>query len=503
MTNCSTDDAGKKSDELTAKWDAFAAKVAREKAEREQQRKADAERYEAEKARAVAEAAAAERQRREQEERDRQNPPVRITLGPRNGTPKRTAIFWNEGKEVFRDVLDPDAAWQREPFIKEGLKRSGYNQMTWWERPGFPNHTSLDAQLVALAAAKDQPAGDPTRAPVVLTMQNIEAQPVEWLWSHWIPRGAITVLDGDPGRGKSTIVLDLGARRSRGWAMPPGGGPSGEAPADVLIMSAEDDLGRTIRPRLQAAGADLGRIHALTTIGSGEDGRPPMLPHDISAMERIVTDHGVALVVIDPLMAYLADGVDSHKDQCIRRVMHHLAAMAQRTGAAVLLVRHLHKQVGGPALYRGGGSIGIVGAARSALLVGQDPDDEHRRILARTKGNLGPCPRSLAYRLEPSGDVATVAWLGESDLLADDILPAPSNHRRRAEATDEAAEWLKGVLAKGPMDAETVLEQAKAEGLADKTLRRAKKRLGVKSGREGFGAEGRFMWRLVTDEDQE
>src|SRR5262249_49287828 len=152
---------------------------------------------------------------------------------------------------------------------------------------------------------------------------------------------------------------------------------------------------------------DLTLIGTIEAIGQGEDARLPMLPVDLAAIERRIIERGVKLLIIDPVLGYMADGIDSHKDQSVRRVMHQLALVEQRTAVAILLIRHLSKQPGGPALYRGGGSIAIIAAARSALLLGQDPEDENRRILARNKGNLCACPRSLAYSLKPDGDVAT------------------------------------------------------------------------------------------------
>src|SRR5262249_44356010 len=184
----------------------------------------------------------------------------------------------------------------------------------------------------------------------------------------------------------------------RGWAMPPGGGPGDCEPGDVLILNAEDDLARTIKPRLLAMDADLSKIHALTELPDGDQGRPPVLPDDLDRIEQTVIDLKVVFVVIDPLMAFLAGKVDAHKDSDVRRVLPRVKMLAERTQAAVLVVRHLNKlgSVSEP-LYRGGGSIGIIGAARSALLVAKHPQDPGRRVLARTKGNLSAQPQALSY----------------------------------------------------------------------------------------------------------
>ena len=187
-----------------------------------------------------------------------------------------------------------------------------------------------------------------------------------WLWEGYIPAGKITLVDGDPGEGKSTLTLDIAARVSRGGPMPDrSAGGSGT----VLIMSAEDGVADTIVPRLSAAGANLRRVHILTEVrGVSDDGkivtRPVELPGDLPIVERIIREHRVVLVVIDPLMAYLSGTVNSFRDQDVRRALHPLAQLAETTGATFVVVRHLNKSAGGKAMYRGGGSIGIGGAAR-------------------------------------------------------------------------------------------------------------------------------------------
>jgi hypothetical protein len=261
------------------------------------------------------------------------------------------------------------------------------------------------------------------RSPVYRRMSDVKPQPIRWFWRGWIPRGALTLLDGDPGFFKSTIAIGLAARATRGWAMPPAeiGDVVGE-PEQVLILSAEDDVAGTVRPRLDAAGADATRVYHLDAIRAGEEEQPPVLPFDLLVVEAMIREHGITLVVIDPFMAFLDGKIDSHRDQDVRRCLHRLKIIAERTGCAVLVIRHLNKLHGGPALYRGGGSIGIVGAARSALIVGRDPQDQDRYVLASTKCNLSARPKSLAYRAQSAGDVACIYWEGECDLTADDIL---------------------------------------------------------------------------------
>jgi hypothetical protein len=206
---------------------------------------------------------------------------------------------------------------------------------------------------------------------VGISLADVEPQRVEWLWKGRIPLGKLTVIDGDPGTGKSAMVNDIVARISAGRAMPD------NSPAEVggaVLLNAEDGLSDTVRPRLEAAGADLQRVLALATTPD-KDGieRLLSLPEDIPVLRRGVEQVGARLVVVDPLMAFLSGSVDSHRDQDVRRALAPLARLAEETGAAVVAVRHLTKTEGSNPLYRGGGSIGIVGAARSALLVAKAP----------------------------------------------------------------------------------------------------------------------------------
>src|SRR5262249_6725593 len=156
-----------------------------------------------------------------------------------------------------------------------------------------------------------------------------------------------------------------------------------------------------------------------------EDGTliPPTLA-DIAALESAIGQTDAVLLIVDVLMAYLPSGADAHKDQDIRRVLSRLASLAERTGCTVLLLRHVTKSTARNPLYRGGGSIGIVGAARAGLLAAFDPDDPDRRVLAVVKSNLGPTPPSLAYTLTEAGGygAARVHWLGETTHSARTLL---------------------------------------------------------------------------------
>ncbi|WP_100501941.1 AAA family ATPase [Geodermatophilus chilensis] len=330
-------------------------------------------------------------------------------------------------------------------------------------------------------------------APTVITMSDVEPERVQWLWPGRLPLGKLVVIDGDPSTGKSTLTLDLAARVSTGGTWPDGALSAG--PRDVLLLSAEDGVADTIAPRLAAAGADRLRVHVLADVPQvDEDGNvrrvPPSLPRDVGLIEKVVAEKKVAFIVVDVLMAFLNSGVDSHRDQDVRGVLHQLASMAERAGCTVVLIRHLNKAGGSNALYRGGGSIGIVGAARAAYLVARDPEDEDRRIFAVTKCNLALEPPSLAYRLvdDPDHGCARIEWEDAPvEHTAASLLRGPVDDEDRTER-DEAADWLLGYLTDngGTAARKDIVKAARAAGYSEATLKRAKDRAAVKHSSEGF-----------------
>jgi len=325
-------------------------------------------------------------------------------------------------------------------------------------------------------------------------LDTVMPEQVTWLWPGRIPLGKLTVVDGDPGLGKSAMTMDLAARLSAGQPFPD---DTPTEAAGVVLLTAEDGLADTIVPRLQVAGADLSRILSLATLpAGGETERLTTLPDDIPTIEQAIEEVGARLVIIDPLMAFLGGDVNSYRDQDVRRALTPLAKMAERTSAAVVLVRHLNKSTGGQALYRGGGSIGIIGAVRSGLLVAKDPEDAQRRVLASTKSNLGQPPTAWAYRLEGTENGAPrVVWLGESQHGAEALLTPPSSEEDRT-AKDDAKDFLQAALSGGCVEAAKVTQEAGTLGIAGKTLTRAKQALGVQSSRNGFGPGSRISWCL-------
>ncbi len=260
--------------------------------------------------------------------------------------------------------------------------------------------------------------------------------------------GKLALVDGDPGLGKSAMTLHLAPRVSTGKGFPDGATCE---PAGVVLLSAEDGLADTIRPRLDAAGANVGRILALATMPdkNGHD-RLLSIPEDVPLIEKGVRRVGARLIVVDPLMAFLSGETNSHRDQDVRRVLAPLAGLAERTGACMLAVGNLNKAAADNPLYRGGGSIGIIGAARMAFVVGKDPQDENRRILASTKNNLAKPPKSLLFTLTEAGSGAVrVNWLGESEVSAHQLLATP-REEEHVDARSKAVEMLERCSGRWP-----------------------------------------------------
>lgn len=326
---------------------------------------------------------------------------------------------------------------------------------------------------------------------------------VKWIWKGRIPAGKVTMLDGDPGLGKSTITTDLTARVTTATAFPDG--DQLEKRRCVLLLSAEDSAEDTIVPRLKVAGADLRLVTILDHVVDPDGGpRQVELPADIDRIEKwcaslIYSDTldedsawtTPGLVIIDPLMAFFAGEVNAHRDQDVRRVLYRLKVMAEETGCAVVCVRHLNKMPGTNPLYRGGGSIGIIGAARAGLLVGADPDDGTRSILAVSKNNLGRKAPSLAYQVVEAsfrqGDdqikTGRVVWKGVSPHGAEDLLGHPVE--RAAPKQEEAGELLRSLLKDGAKPRAAIEKVAKAKKVSWRTIERAKADLEVIVERRG------------------
>lgn len=359
-----------------------------------------------------------------------------------------------------------------------------------------------------IAAARRQWAEDAERAGHVngdgarsIATSQVRRKQVRWLWPGRLPRGKLVVLDGDPDLGKSTLALDLAARLSVGATMPDGHRLDG--PSTVILLSAEDGVADTICPRLAAAGADGDRVRVFVEVetydehGAVAGVRPPELPRDLERLEAMIERFGADLVIVDVLMAFLAGDVNAHHDQDVRRVLHALARIAERLDCTIIVIRHLNKSGGGKALYRGGGSIGIVGAARVGLIVAEDPDDASRRILAVAKCNLAGRASALAYVIEehPIERCGHIRWLGTTRHSADQLVAPRVDDGADARPRALAAEFLTDLLAEGPMAVQDVKRAAQDAGLTWGTVRRAQEDLGITPTKVGRPGDREQWWQ--------
>jgi putative DNA primase/helicase len=344
---------------------------------------------------------------------------------------------------------------------------------------------------------------------------DLQIEKLEWVWPGRIPVGKLVLIGGPPGLGKSQLTTFISAVVSNGWAWPCGEGSA--KVGDVIFMNAEDGIRDTILPRLVAAGAALHRVHIVASVTKpdGKGRKTFSLKNDVELLEAKAKEIAeVRLIIIDPISAYMS-GTDANGNAEIREMMEPLSEMANRLHIAVLAVTHLNKGGGGglSVLQRFSGSIGIIAAARAGFVVLQDPEDEERRLFLEVKSNLGPKSKGLAFRMEQrlvTGDIVSSNIFFESEHVSqssDEALIASENRGAVAGQTSskmEAIEFLREILANGPVEVLEVERQARAATLLDddkrlrqnKPFRDARKDLGVLSTRDGFGPGARHYLSL-------
>jgi hypothetical protein len=410
---------------------------------------------------------------------------------------------WREQPSHFAGLSEDEILWDPRTSAEDHLEHVACNIVedesgddaiqTWTTAPLPLQSAKAEPMLTQEYAEPDEnlQAAKNGSGLVVANLSLVTPKKVEWLWPNWIPAAALSLIDGDPGMAKSTVAMDLAARLTTGRPMP--FEKNGAKPRDVIILSAEDDAHFTIRPRADAAGADVRRIHVVEAMRTKEGERPVVLPFDFDHIEWLALYYKVALIIIDPVPAYIGSEIDTNNDASTRKVLHRLKLLCERTGATVLMIRHLNKDQKQAALYRGGGSMAFVGAARAAMIVGQHPRQPDVKVLAMNKMNLGPMPLAATYRIVPAGDVAKIEWLDQEDLKPDEIIGAPGfSPNRRADALAAAKEFLVDELSGGPVEATAVFDRAEAERHALTTIKRAKKDLGIRSVKR----DDRWFWEL-------
>ena len=295
----------------------------------------------------------------------------------------------------------------------------------------------------------------------IIRMSDVELTPVEWLWKPYLPFGKLSVLQGNPGEGKTYFAMHLAAACTNGKLLP------NMEPFNVIYQTAEDGLGDTVKPRLIEAGADLDRVLVI-------DDSDVQLTLSDERIEKAIIENNARLVIIDPIQAYLGADVDMNRANEVRPIFMRLGQVAQRTGCAILLIGHLNKAAGMQSLQRGLGSIDIAAAVRSVMFIGKLKHDPTMRILTHEKSSLAPPGLSLAFSL---GDEGGFRWVGEYDITADEMLSGIEPQRETK--TQQAKDLICTLLAGGKQVLSEDIDKAALErDIPGRTVRDAKRELG-------------------------
>jgi len=317
----------------------------------------------------------------------------------------------------------------------------------------------------------------------IVTLSQIEPQEVSWLWEPYIAQGTLSMLSGDPGAGKTYVSLAIAAAITVGQV--PGGRPS-VPPANVLYLSVENSAAHVVRPRFDLLGGDPSRFRVLRgwITGEGESAHrgPIRLSNILPLIDALKKTHA-RLVIVDPIQSFLGANVDAHRSNETRPVLDGLVTLAEEYNCSILLVRHLSKARTGRAIHSGLGSIDLTGAVRTELLAGSAPGNSEQRALVQIKSNLGQLGPSLGYVIGPQG----LQWTGECSVTAEAIL-APAFTAEEVGAVEEAEDFLREILAGGPVPVNEIHDAARAQGIALTTLKRAKKQLRIGSDKKGMKA---------------
>lgn len=322
----------------------------------------------------------------------------------------------------------------------------------------------------------------------LINMEQVEVEKIDWLLYPFIPFGKVTIVQGDPGEGKTTMVLQIIAKLTKGEAILPVDKNTeikekitAAEPVNVIYQTAEDGLGDTIKPRLLAAGADCSRVLVI------DDNEQALTMMD-ARLEEAIIQTKARLVVLDPIQGFLGANVDMHRANEIRPLMKRMAVLAEKHHCAIVLIGHMNKNSNGKSSYRGLGSIDFQAAARSVLIVGRVKDDPEIRVVCHVKSSLAPEGKSIAFRLEKE---TGFKWIGEYDISADDLLSGDNRGRKGREAK----EFLIEILSDGAMEQAKIAEEAEHRGIKSKTMWNAKKELKIESVKIG----SQWFWMLPEE----
>ena len=321
----------------------------------------------------------------------------------------------------------------------------------------------------------------------LIHMEDVVSKEVEWLWYPYIPYGKITIIEGDPGEGKTTLVLKLAAALSRGLPLPCDDDKEYE-PIHIIYQTAEDGIEDTIKPRLEKAGADCSMIRVI-------DETDKELSMTDDRLEQAIIETGARLIILDPIQAYIGATVDMHRANEIRPVLKHLGIIAEKHNCAIILIGHMNKASGSKSTYRGLGSIDIQATARSVLLVARLRDKPNIRIMAHDKSSLAPAGDAIGFEMtEDNGMVC----IGPYDITIDELLSG--NEGRGKKKLDIAENFIKEYFGTNKViPSNEIMVEAAKRSIKRNTLLSAKKKLGITSDKEK-AEDGTIYWTWIMPE---
>ena len=300
----------------------------------------------------------------------------------------------------------------------------------------------------------------------IIKMSEIQSQEIEWLWFPYIPYGKLTIIQGDPGDGKTTLVLNLAAKLSKGEALDKN--MDIKEPIIVIYQTAEDGLADTVKPRLELAGADCEQITVI-------DESDKSLSMADERLEEAIQTTGAKLLILDPIQAYLGSGMDMNRANEARDMTKKLGALAEKYKCAIVLIGHMNKASGNKAAYRGMGSIDFFAVARSVLLVGRIEGEPNVRAVVQIKNNLAAFGHPKAFALSEAG----FRWLGDYDVTADEILGGIAP---KANKLEQAKQLLRELAeTSNAVQSNEIFDMAEEQGISKRTLESAKKELGIRA----------------------
>ena len=307
----------------------------------------------------------------------------------------------------------------------------------------------------------------------LITMDSVQVKEIDWLWYPYIPMGKITIIEWDPGQGKTSLVLKIAAILSNGGILM--GDTEKRDAINIIYQTAEDGLSDTIKPRLIKENADCNKIYII------DESKTPLSMND-SRLEEAIIKTKAQLIILDPIQAYIGANVDMHRANEVRPIFKKLSEIAEKYNCAVILIGHMNKASMSKSTYRGLGTIDIQAAARSVLIVGRMRENPETRIMVQDKNSLAKEGRAVAFNIDEESGVDII---GETDITVDELLQGYSSNKINVK------KFIEDELSNGEVNADVILRNAKEQGISERTLKNYKKQMNIKSYKRKNG----WIWK--------